>query len=370
MRNDGSVRRAGPAPASALRAHDFHESGRPAAWPAGRRRAVDTIARVSVAASPRHLYDAAAAWRTEWLAVDGGHTLHVQQFGAPDGLPVLVLHGGPGSGCSPLLPRFCDPRRYRIVCPDQRGAGQSRPAGEVAHNTTAHLLADLRALRTHLQIARWLVVGGSWGATLALAHAADAPDAIAGLLLRSSFLARAQDITDFFDGAAHGQPQAWAEDRALATAQGLSLPRHLHRRLGSADDAERAATALQWWRWEQWLSGAATGEAPSGAALAAQVARLRIQSHYLTHGCWLVSPTLLQRCATVPPVPALLLHGRADRICPPAGAAALHAALPASTLCWIAGAGHDPTHPGMIDAMVCALDSFVATGRLDTGARP
>ena len=160
-------------------------------------------------AALRPLYETTPAWRSEWLEVDGGHSLHVQQFGAPDGLPVLVLHGGPGSGCSPLLPRFCDPRRYRIVCPDQRGAGQSRPSGEVAHNTTAFLLADLRTLRAHLQIARWLVVGGSWGATLALAHAADAPEAVAGLLLRSSFLARAQDIAAFFDGAAHGRPQAW-----------------------------------------------------------------------------------------------------------------------------------------------------------------
>jgi proline iminopeptidase len=317
---------------------------------------------VPASASLRPLYDTTAAWRTEWLAVDGGHTLHVQQFGAPDGLPVLVLHGGPGSGCSPLLPRFCDPRRYRIVCPDQRGAGQSRPAGEVAHNTTAHLLADLRALRTFLQIERWLVVGGSWGATLAVAHAADAPEAVAGLLLRGSFLAQPQDIAAFFDGAAHGHPQAWVADRALAASQGLSLPQHLHRRLGSADEAERAATALQWWRWEQLLSGATASSAPSGSALAAQVARLHIQSHYLAHGCWLKSPTLLQRCANVPGVTTLLLHGSDDSICPPAGAAALHAALPASTLRWIASAGHDPAHPGMIDAMVCALDSFAAHG--------
>jgi proline iminopeptidase len=317
---------------------------------------------VPACASLRSLYDAAPAWCRERLPVDGGHTLHVQQFGAAGGLPVVLLHGGPGSGCSPLLPRFCDPHRYRIICPDQRGAGQSGPAGRVADNTTAHLLADLRWLRRHLQIERWLVVGGSWGATLAVAHAADEPGAVAGLLLRSSFLARAQDIAGFFDGEAQGCPQAWAEERAQAAAQGLSLPQHLHARLGSADAMERAATALQWWRWEQHLSGAAPTEAPGDDALAAQVARLRIQSHYLAHGCWLESPTLLQRCQRVPPVPTRLLHGSEDRICPPQGAAALQAALPASTLRRVAGAGHDPTHPGMIDAMVRALDAFAAQG--------
>jgi proline iminopeptidase len=317
---------------------------------------------VPACASLRSLYDAAPARCSESLAVDGGHTLQVQQWGAAGGMPVVLLHGGPGSGCSPLLPRFCHPHRYRIICLDQRGAGHSGPAGRVTDNTTAHLLADLRWLRRHLKVERWLVVGGSWGATLAVAHAADEPGAIAGLLLRSSFLARAQDIAGFFEGAAHGCPRGWSEEHAQAEAQGLSLPQFLHARLGSADAAERAATAIQWWRWEQQLSGAAAMGAPRGEALAAQVARLRIQSHYLAHGCWLESPTLLQRCEQVPRVPTLLLHGREDRICPPEGAATLQAALPDSGLRWVAGAGHDPTHPGMIDAMVRALDAFAAQG--------
>ena len=336
----------------------------------GGRRAVDTIGRVSAVSSLRVLHDAAAPWRTEWLDVGDGHALHLQQFGAADGLPVLVLHGGPGSGCSPLLRRFFDPRLFRVVCVDQRGAGQSRPAGAVAHNTTVELLADLRRLREHLGLARWLVVGGSWGATLAVAHAADAPDAVAGLLLRGSFLARAQDIDAFFDGAAHSRPQAWSADAAEAAARGLSLPQWLHRQLTADDAAVREATALRWWRWEQWLGGAGGGEEPAGTALAAQVTRLQVQSHYLAHGCWLQEHTLLQRCADLPAVPTLLLHGTLDRICPVEGAALLHAALPGSRLRLVGGAGHDPTHPQMVDAMLGALAAYARDGHFAAEGSP
>ena len=308
----------------------------------------------------RSLYAPPPPFRSEWLAVPGGHEIHVQQSGSPQGLPALVLHGGPGSGCSPLLPRFFDPQRYRIICVDQRGAGLSRPQGGVVQNTTADLLADLRLLRSHLDIERWLVVGGSWGATLALAHALDAPGAVAGLLLRGLFLARVSDIDGFFDGALHDRPEAWAAFERRASAQGVSLIDLLHQLLCSPDSAD--ATALHWWRWEQFLSGhEATPDLDVGA-LAAQVARLRIQSHYLRHRCWLDQAPLLDRCGALPDVPTLLLHGRDDRICVPEAASAFHARVPRSRLRWIDGAGHDPTHPGMIDAMVAALDSFAAHG--------
>ena len=330
----------------------------------GRVQRVDTIQRVSVSASLRGLFSSAPAYRTEWLAVPGGHELHVQQFGSPDGLPVLVLHGGPGSGCSPLLPRFFDPTRYRVICADQRGAGQSRPLGGVVNNTTSDLLCDLRLLRAHLGIGRWLVVGGSWGATLALAHAADAPAAVSGLLLRGLFLARAQDIATFFDGSLHGRPQAWAAFEADAAATGCSLVEGLHGLLAGGNASVATATALHWWRWEQFLSGHGAAE-PDAPALAALIARYTVQSHYLRHLCWLTAPPLLDRCAALPRVPTLLLHGRHDRICTPEGAMLFRARSRDSMLRLIEGAGHDPTHPGMVDAMVTALDHFAARGRFD-----
>lgn len=280
------------------------------------------------------------------LAVPGGHVLRVQEFGRADGIPAVVLHGGPGSGCSPLLRRVFDPARYRIVCPDQRGAGGSRPRGGIEHNTTDDLIADLHRIREHLGIERWLVVGGSWGATLALAYAAAEPDAVAALLLRASFLARAQDIDGFFG------------DLSLqALAEALSSPQ----------PAEREHAALTWWRHEQALAGTAAAE-PAGEALAAQVDRLRVQAHYLRHGCWLQSPTLLERCEAVPRVPTLLLHARDDRICPPEGAERLHERLPQAQLEWTDEGGHDAADPAMVAAMVAALERYALHGRFDRGA--
>lgn len=280
------------------------------------------------------------------LAVPSGHVLQVQEFGRADGIPAVVLHGGPGSGCSPLLRRVFDPARWRIVCPDQRGAGGSRPRGETAHNTTGDLLADLRRIREHLGILRWVVVGGSWGATLALAHAAAEPEAVAALLLRASFLARPQDVDRFFGALS-------LDD----LAQGLDSP----------NAAERERAALTWWRHEQSLAGTPAPE-PAGEALNAQVDRLRVQAHYLRHGCWLQSPSLLERCEAVPRVPTLLLHARDDRVCPPQAAALLHARLPASQLLWIEQAGHDAAHPAMVRAVVEALARYANHGDFGPGS--
>jgi proline iminopeptidase len=313
----------------------------------------------------RSLYDPASATASSWLVVPGGHEVHVQQSGAPEGIPVVVLHGGPGSGSSLLARRFFDPQRFRIICIDQRGAGLSRPSGSVTNNTTADLLADLHAVRAQLGIARWWVVGGSWGATLALAHALDAPDAVAGLLLRGLFLTRQQDIDGFFDGAAHGRPNAWSMFEQRAAEEGVSLIESLHLSL-CGDDAR--STALHWWRWEQFLVGNTSAADPDAAALEGQIQRLRIQSHYLRHRCWLEEPPLLDRCAGLPAVPTLLLHGTADRICPPEGAAAFARLVPHSRLHWIDGAGHDPMHPRMVDAMVGALDHLATHGCFDDGA--
>lgn len=292
------------------------------------------------------LFPDADPWATHALDVGGGHVLQVQEFGRAEGIPALVLHGGPGSGCSPLLRRVFDPVRWRVICPDQRGAGGSRPRGATAHNTTADLLADLRRLREHLGVERWVVVGGSWGATLALAHAADQPAAVAALLLRASFLGRREDIDGFFGN--------------------LSLD-DLAAGLDSAEPAERERAALAWWRHEQTRAGTAAPE-PQGDALAAQIDRLRVQAHYLRHGCWLQSPTLLELCEAVPRVPTHLIHARDDRVCPPEGALTLQRRLPQATLRWVDGAGHDAGHPAMIAAVMSALAAYADGGHFGAAA--
>ncbi len=350
--------------------------------------------------------------RETW-AVPGGHRLLLTQHGRADGLPVLVLHGGPGSGCAPWLRRGFDAARYRVICLDQRGAGASQPAGATCHNSTAHLLADLRQLRRHLAVPRWLVVGGSWGATLALAHVADQPEAAAGLLLRASFLARDSDIADFFKrSTAHSDAAraAWDTLAGLlpASARPALLPA-LAAQLGVLDadpaadaharadadadvdpdpdpdpenhpditpppptDAQRALAAA-WWLWEQALaSDSPAGPPPSGPALDLLVARYRVQSHYLRHGCWLQQPSLLaladRLALSAPALPTLLLHGTADRVCPPAGALLLHRHLPHSQLRWASGAGHGPTHPAMAGLFRQAVAAFAQTGGFGDGA--
>lgn len=291
-----------------------------------------------------------------------GHVLQVHESGAADGCPALLLHGGPGSGGSALLRSHFDPARYRLIGFDQRGAGASTPRGGLRANDTPHLLADLRALRAHLGIERWLVVGGSWGATLAIAHAHDAPEAVSGLLLRAVFLARDEDLQWFFQDASSLQPAAWSEFAGCARVeQRHALLSWLARRFVRGPRPRCRSLALAWWRWEQTLAHGAAPEAdsaPAGAALDALVDRYRVQSHYLAHRCWLDAPALLERCTALPRVPTLLLHGDADRVCRPEGARAVHAAIAGSRLQWVAGAGHAPTHPGMAAAMRAALDGY------------
>ncbi|WP_265282973.1 alpha/beta hydrolase [Verminephrobacter aporrectodeae] len=321
------------------------------------------------------LYPRSPPCRSHALAVSHGHVLHAEESGTSAGLCALVLHGGPGSGCSPLLRRFFDPARYRVISLDQRGAGLSRPRGATAHNRTADLLEDLLRLRAQLGVPRWLVVGGSWGATLALAYAGVEPQAVAGLLLRSVFLPCSAQIASFFQDTAGRAPAAWARFAALAPAGQRHdmlgfLARNLQQQPGG--DAQRRL-ALAWWRWEQALTrGSAAPLAdpapePEGADLDALVDRYRVQSHYLLQRCWLDAPPLPDRLAALPQVPTLLLHARDDRICDPQGARVVHARIPHSWLRWIDGAGHDPAHPAMAAAMVAALDHYAVHGDFGDG---
>lgn len=295
------------------------------------------------------------------LPVGDGHALYFEQAGRPDGIAVLCLHGGPGSGFGARLRTLYDGTRHRIVFFDQRGAGRSTPAGETRHNTTLHLVADIERLRRCLRIERWLVSGGSWGASLALAYAAAHPAATSGLLLRSVFLTGETDLDWFFGQAAALAPQAW---QALACAWPDELPgREVPAALLSAlRDPDRAArVARDWQRYEQALGTpdapmAATAMAPADAADAAAdaalVAKYRLQSAYLSRHCDLGEAVLLNAARTLRGLPCALLHGTADRVCRPSNSDRLARAIGTARLVTIPGAGHDPFHPGMQDAFV------------------
>jgi proline iminopeptidase len=295
------------------------------------------------------------------LDVGEGHRLHWETTGAVEGSAALVLHGGPGSGGSPALARGFDPQRYRVVAFDQRGAGRSTPRGETRHNRTELLIADIEALRHHLGIERWLVVGGSWGATLALAYAARHPEAVDGLLLRGLFVPSASELHWSFEGARATHAEAGSRlAGAVSLAGGAPLLPALCRVFAGDDLATQSRATLAWLAWEH-AQGGQSGAAPEpqGDALQRAIDRYKVMAHYLAHRCWLADGDALRDH------PVLFLHGELDRTCRPAAARAVQRLLPASRFETVPGAGHDPFHPAMAQRMARALDAFAARGRFD-----
>lgn len=293
-----------------------------------------------------------------FLPVGDGHALAVQLAGNPAGEPVLALHGGPGSGCSPRLLSLYDATRQRIVAFDQRGAGRSQPAGETRANTTAHLIADIERLRRHLGIGRWRVTGGSWGAALALAYATAHRPAVTGLVLRSSFVPGMGNVRGFFQGLATVCPAAWqALAASVAEGERGDLLAALAHRLNGHDAAVAGAAALAWARYEAAVAEPAAPPLPEPppVELDRLVARYRVQAHYLRAGCFLDEAAFLADCGGLAGLPVTLIHGRDDRVCPPANAERLHAAIPGSRLVWIDDCGHAAFHPAMAAAWRAAL---------------
>lgn len=279
------------------------------------------------------------------LRTPDGHRLHVRQCGPADGEPWLVLHGGPGSGCGPAMAAWFDPGRHRVVMPDQRGAGRSRPAGSLRRNHTGALLADLEQLRRTLGIARWGVVGGSWGAALALAYAARYPEAVAALVLRGSFLTGRDDIHRLF--APHPESDRMLR-RVIAQGERLHDARArlltVARVFQSGTRVTKRDTARTWRARELsmlCLPARPAARRPSPRADQALVAKYRIQAHYLRRRGGLGKPALLKAAAALGAhaLPVTLLHGRADAVCRPANALRLQALMPQARLVWVPG-GH------------------------------
>lgn len=291
-------------------------------------------------------------YHREHLEVGDGHSLYVEQSGNPDGEPVLTLHGGPGGGSSPLLRRFFDPQRYRIVVFDQRGAGRSRPYAATDHNTLAHLVADIERIREHLGVRRWsMVLGGSWGVTLALSYALAHPRPVGALVLRGVFLCRQQDQDWLYTehGAARFYPDAWQRLMdALPPGEGSVLERY-HAAL-SGPDGERLAR--EWTLWEARLSSLVPPEQINVEHNARAMAHL--ESHYFMHRGFVEAP-ILPRCGAIQ-CPVEIVHGRYDLVCPPEQAWLLHQALPDSRLNWVPAAGHTGAEPAVAQALVEAVE--------------
>ncbi|KRA44230.1 prolyl aminopeptidase [Pseudoxanthomonas sp. Root630] len=310
----------------------------------------------------RTLYPEIAPYRTHRLAVDALHTLHVEECGNPDGIPVIFLHGGPGAGLSPVHRRFFDPGRYRIVLFDQRGTGQSTPFGELRDNTTAHLVADIEAVRTHVGIDRWLVFGGSWGSTLALAYSQAHPERATGVIVRGVYLGREEENRWFNEadgGARWVFPERWAryEAHIPADERGAMIEAYW-RRMDDPDASIALAAAQAWLGWED---GAATllhdPDAAPDEDPAKVLAKARIEAHYFRHNAFLAHGQLLRDIGRIRHLPGVIVQGRYDIICPPRSAWDLAQAWPEARLEMVL-AGHGATEPAIADALVRATDAF------------
>ena len=311
----------------------------------------------------RDLYPDIDVYDSGMLSVDARHQIYYEQCGNPDGKPVVILHGGPGAGCSAKMRRFHDPRAYRIVLFDQRGSGRSTPHADLVDNTTWDLVADIEALREHLGISRWQVFGGSWGSTLALAYAQAHPSRATELVLRGIFMLRRWELEWFYqEGASRLYPEAWDKYlQAIPEVERADLISAYHRRLTSPSEATRLAAARAWSVWEASTSLLLPDEAfidgHKNAHFALSFAR--IESHYFVHGGFFdVEDQLLRDAHRLHGIPGVIVHGRYDVVCPVQNARDLHKAWPESRLQISPRAGHSAFEPENASALVDATDSF------------
>lgn len=313
----------------------------------------------------RQAYPPIEPYRQGQLPVSSIHTLYFEEVGNPNGKPVVFLHGGPGGGTVPFYRQFFDPERWRIVLFDQRGCGQSTPHAELTDNTTWELVDDIERLRSNLAIEQWTVFGGSWGSTLALAYAQRYPQQCAGLILRGIFMLRPKEIRWFYqEGASYIFPDAWEHYLApIPEAERHDLVTAYYQRLTSPDLQVRQLAARAWAVWEASTSyliqNPQTIERFSNDEFADAFAR--IECHYFVNGGFFKpSDQLLQNMATIRHIPAVIVQGRYDVVCPMTSAWELHRTWPESELVVVPNAGHSATEPGILSALVEATDRFVS----------
>ena len=295
------------------------------------------------------------------LDLDAPHRMYYEQSGNPNGVAVVFLHGGPGAGSSPVHRQFFDPAFYRIVVLDQRGAGRSVPLGCLQENTTPKLVEDLERLRCHLRIERWVVFGGSWGSTLALAYAEEHPGRCLGLILRGIFLCRQSEIDWFLYGLRTIFPEAWRSFAGfIPDAERDDLLEAYHRRLVHPDPAVHMPAARSWSVYE----GSCSTLLPNPALVAdfatdrVALGLARIEAHYFKNDIFLPPDSLLANAQRLKPIPGYIVQGRYDIVCPPVSADDLHAAWPEAEYAIVPDAGHSAFEPGIRSRLVAATEAF------------
>ncbi len=310
--------------------------------------------------------------KTYALAVEPPHLLYVEEAGNPGGLPVLFVHGGPGAGCEDKHRSYFDPNLYRIILFDQRGAGRSKPHAALECNTTQALVADMERIREFLAVDRWVLFGGSWGSTLALAYAQNHPERVLALILRGIFLCRPREIHWFYqDGANRVFPDYWQDFLApIPEHERHDLLQAHYRRLTGEDEVARMSSAKAWSVWEGRTATLTPRQAVIDFFSSPHVALslARIEAHYFVHNIFLEPNQLVRDAWKLRDIPGVIVHGRYDMVCPLESAWDLHRAWPEAQLEIVPSAGHSASEPGIVDALVQATDEIAQ--RLGAGPRP
>lgn len=310
--------------------------------------------------SQHSLYPEIQPFRQGFLPLDSIHTMYWEESGNPNGVPVVFLHGGPGAGSSPAHRRLFDPSYYRIVIYDQRGAGRSTPLGEIHDNTTIHLINDLEFLRQHLGIDHWLVFGGSWGSTLALTYAETHPERCLGLILRGIFLCRKSEIDWFLYGLRNLFPEAWQKlVEPLSEDERHDILAAYYQRLLNPDPEIHMPAARSWGIYE----GSCSTLLPNPSVVnyfASDTVALglaRMEAHYFTHNIFLPENSILNNVHKLRNIPATIVQGRYDAVCPIISADDLHQAWPQAEYIVIDDAGHSVWEPGIQSALMHAMEN-------------
>ncbi|NOC93924.1 prolyl aminopeptidase [Ruegeria sp. HKCCD6604] len=307
----------------------------------------------------QYLYPPIDPFDQRMVDMGDGHRIYVEQCGNPDGIPVVILHGGPGGGCSPAMRRYFDPQAYRVILFDQRGCGRSRPTASVEDNTTWHLVADIERLRKLFEIEEWIAFGGSWGATLALIYAQTHPDRVSRLVLRGVFLATQAEL-DWFYGGGAGRfwPEQWQKFTSLLPEVELDdTIAAYNKRLFSGDRATEILYARAWSHWENALASIHTngsvGESPGEYARTFA----RLENHYFSNKAFLETDgQILDQMDRIAHIPGHIVQGRYDMICPPQAAWSLAERWPNAELKMVRQAGHALSEPGISAELVRIMD--------------
>jgi proline iminopeptidase len=305
--------------------------------------------------------DPFAPLTSQWFPVGAGHEIYVESVGRTRGIPAVYLHGGPGSGCQPDHRRLFDPERFHAVLFDQRGAGRSRPKGLREHNTLSHLIADMEMIREKFGFQRWMIVGGSWGATLALAYAQAHPDRVSGIVLRATFLGtRAELDGAFLDVLPRFYPGLSEDFLSVLPAEERAQPLDAYwRRILDSDPAVHGPAARAWHDTERILSEHTPGRARLDLVSLNSTKPLPatpfMEAHYFKNDCFMKQNQLLTEAGKLSEIPGIIVQGRYDLLCPPATSHALAAAWPSSEVRLVEAAGHSLYNPGVRDAVMRAI---------------